>query len=180
MDPDKAVTAYVAVCQGYPIEVINAAILKFLRGGFEHASKRFCPTPPELSDMLRDVLPDKPHGHARESVDSVDAAYKAWNAPTPEASSRVAEIMRKYHAGIPVNDEVASRWAMMEPFWKSGSPAYVGSTKAAPQPKPRNAADILAEMEAHASDPIGPVSPALLKALGQQDEMEKTQQEQSP
>jgi hypothetical protein len=137
MDPDKAITAYVAVCQGYPLAAINNAILKFLRGGFEHVSKRFCPTPPELSDMLRDVMPDRPREHQiwPEDVDPVTAAYRAYRAPTPEAKARVAEMKRKFDDGIPVNDEVDRFWTKMEPFWKSGNPAYVGSTKGTP-PKP--------------------------------------------
>ena len=164
-DPDKAITAYVAVCHGYPIDAINNAILKFLRGGFEYVSKRFCPTPPELSDMLRDVMPDKLRDNAwPEDLDPVTAAIQTWKSPDSEAKARVDEIMRKYRNGIPVNVEVERHWAKMQPFWQSGNPAYAGISKGTPPPPRRSADERLADLLAHANDLIE-VTPLLEKKL---------------
>jgi hypothetical protein len=91
MDPDKAIVAYVAVCRGYPIEVVNNTVLKFLRGGFEGVDKRFCPTPPELSDMLRDVMPDKPKWAGKGKL----YGYKAPQSKILVRGIR-AEIARMY------------------------------------------------------------------------------------
>jgi hypothetical protein len=88
----------------------------------------------------------------------------AFDAMMPEARARCAETYRKFEAGIPINDEVARVWAKMEPFWNSSNPAYAGLTKIAAPPPRKSDAERLADLMAHANDPIE-VSPALIKAL---------------
>jgi hypothetical protein len=104
--------------------------------------------------------------------DMLDATFKAWKEPDPEARARVAEMLRKFHAGIPVNAAVARHWAKMAPLWASGSPAYVGLTAGTPSPPPKPEAERLADLLAHASDPLI-VTPALLKALEAKQKQEE-------
>ena len=101
--------------------------------------------------------------------DMLDSMFKTWKEPDPEARARVAEMLRKFHAGIPVNDKVARHWAKMEPLWASGNPAFVGLTQGTPPPpKPRSEA----ELAAHANEPVE-VTPVLIKALKAKQWMEE-------
>jgi hypothetical protein len=101
----------------------------------------------------------------------LDNIFARWKEPDPATRARVADMLRKFHAGIPVNAEVARHWDKMQPFWNSGNPAYVGLTKGTPPETitPKSNAQRLADLEAKANDPIGPISPTLAKALKQQD-----------
>lgn len=51
---------YIGALQGFPIEAIAHGIRRFLRGEFEDLSKKFCPHPPELADIVRRTLPSRP------------------------------------------------------------------------------------------------------------------------
>jgi hypothetical protein len=131
--------------------------------------KSFDPAWPEHFDV--------PENYAQADISPdfrsmLTSAFKAWQPPSPEAKARVAEIMRKYNAGIPVNDAVARFWARMEPFWQSGSPAYVGQTKTIEQPPKKSDEDRLADLEARASEPFE-ATPALIKALRARQWMEE-------
>jgi hypothetical protein len=59
-DPEKAVFGYMHALQGFPVEAIAYGIQRFLRGECEGINPRFCPHPPELANIVRGTLADRP------------------------------------------------------------------------------------------------------------------------
>lgn len=57
VDAEKAIFGYIHALQGFPIQAIAEGIRRFLRGECEDVSRKFCPHPPELADIVRGVIP---------------------------------------------------------------------------------------------------------------------------
>lgn len=119
-----------------------------------------------------DIMGDRP------DIGDLYGPNPAWQRPWPLDSKPVAagtlpdavgkrrmiEMLRKFHDGIPINDQVARVWAKMEPYWTSGNPAYAGAYQP-PKPPPRTDEERMADLLAHAGDPIE-VSETLKRKLG--------------
>lgn len=55
-DPKTALAGYLVALQGRPAWAIEKAVTMFLRGEVDGASKKFCPRPPELAEVVGQVL----------------------------------------------------------------------------------------------------------------------------
>jgi len=63
VDAEKAIYGYVGALQGFPIEAITSGIRRFLRGECDDVSMKFCPHPPELAAIVRNVASPDPTGN---------------------------------------------------------------------------------------------------------------------
>lgn len=55
-DPKTALSGYLIALQGRPGWAIEEAVKRFLRGEVDGASKKYCPRPPELAEIVAEVI----------------------------------------------------------------------------------------------------------------------------
>ncbi len=92
-DPKTALTGYLIALQNRPLWAIEEAVKRFLRGEVAGASKKFCPRPPELAEIVADVL--SPIVMAREA----DAKQEAEQRRKQEqVAQRTVEFSDEHRA----------------------------------------------------------------------------------
>lgn len=114
VDAKKAFDAYVTALLKFTPQEIDEGIRRFLAGECdEKISLKFYPRPPELARIIGGVHAENAkvaHEQARRDQLAADRREDEEAAKlrvkTPEQKARVAEIMARYHAGLPVHDPV--------------------------------------------------------------------------
>jgi hypothetical protein len=114
VDARKAFDAYCTALAKFTPAEIDEGIRRFLAGECdEKISLKFYPRPPELARIVAGVHAENAkvaHEQARldrlaEERREQDESEKL-RIKTPEQKARVAEIMARFHAGLPVHDPV--------------------------------------------------------------------------
>lgn len=103
IDPEMEFAGYEVAIEGVRAVDLVEAVRSILRGALGHA---FFPVPPELRlrcDAVRDARIAEAADELRRRRQAEEArAIGNRSEPTPEAKARVAELMAKFHAGIPI------------------------------------------------------------------------------